>query len=157
MSDAVVFRDGVPSDTAEVVRLLGEMKAHHRELQPAEPRFNVAEDDLEAFAANVLADPAVTVVVAEGDGRLLAFVQLRYLAKSWGESCEVDLLAVDAGRRGQGIGTMLMQEVEGRAKSSGVAGVRLSVSLGNEGAMRFYERLGYSQSAVRLAKPLGNA
>jgi ribosomal protein S18 acetylase RimI-like enzyme len=150
----VAVRAAVPSDASELVRLLDEMKEHHREFAPDEPRFNVAEDDLEAFAVEVLADPAVTIVVAEGEGRLLGFGQLRYLAKSWGPSCEIDLLGVDAASRGQGIGTLLMEEIEGRARASGVAGMRLNVSLGNEGAMRFYERRGYSQSAVRLAKAL---
>ena len=153
MSDPVI-RDAVPPDRAELVRLLDEMKAHHRELDPEEPRFNVPEDDLEGFAADILSDPAVTIMVVEGEDRLLAFVQLRLLAKSWGRSCEVDLLAVDAACRGRGIGTALMDAVEGRARASGVVGMRLNVSLGNDGGLRFYEGLGYSQSAVRLSKPL---
>ena len=153
MSDLTI-RDAVPADRAELVRLLDEMKAHHRAFEPDEPRFDVPEDDLDAFASQVLSDPAVTVLVVPGEGRLLAFVQLRLLAKSWGKSCEIDLLAVDAASRGQGIGAGLMRAIEGRARASGVVGMRLNVSLGNEEALRFYERLGYSQSAVRLAKPL---
>lgn len=153
MSDPVI-REAVASDRAELVRLLDEMKAHHRELAPDESRFHVDEDDLDAFAALVLGDPGILVMVAEGDGRLLAFAELRYLAKSWGRSCEIDLLAVDASSRGRGIGTMLMRAIEGRAADAGVTGMRLNVSLGNDGARRFYERLGYEQSAVRLGKAL---
>lgn len=153
MSDFVV-RDGVASDRAELVRLLDEMKAHHRKLAPHESRFHVDEDDLDAFAAQVLADPGVVVVVAESGDRLLAFAEMRYLAKSWGHSCEIDLLAVDAASRGRGIGTAVMRAIEGRAAEAGVTGMRLNVSLGNDGARRFYERLGYSQSAVRLGKAI---
>ena len=153
MSDAAI-RDAVPSDREELVRLLDEMKAHHREFEPDEPRFHVPEDDLDGFAADVLSDPTVTIIVVQGEDRLLAFVQLRFLVKSWGKSCEIDLLAVDAAHRGRGIGTALMHAVEGRAQASGVTGMRLNVSLGNDGGLRFYERLGYSQSAVRLSKPL---
>ncbi len=150
----VAIRDAAPADRDEIVRLLDQMKAHHRAFAPDEPRFDVPEDDLDAFAAQVLDDPGVTVMVAEGEGRLLGFAQVRYLPKSWGRSCEIDLLAVDARSRGRGIGTALMHAIEARARAAGVAGMRLNVSLGNDGAVRFYERLGYSQSAVRLAKPL---
>ncbi len=153
MSDVVV-RDGVAADRAELVRLLDEMKAHHRELMPDESRFHVDGDDLDAFAGRVLADPGVVVVVAEGEDRLLGFAELRYLVKSWGHSCEIDLLAVDAASRGRGIGTRMMSAIERRARELGVTGMRLNVSLGNDGARRFYERLGYSQSAVRLGKAL---
>lgn len=150
----VSVRDAVAADAPEIVRLLDEMKAHHRAFESDEPRFDVPEDDLAAFAGEILADPGVSVLVAEGPNRLLGFVQSRYLPKSWGRSCEVDLLGVDERARGSGIGTALMREVEGRARAAGVVGMRLNVTLGNEGALRLYERLGYSQSAVRLAKPL---
>ncbi|HEX2294831.1 MAG TPA: GNAT family N-acetyltransferase [Actinomycetota bacterium] len=148
------MRPAVASDRAELVRLLDEMKAHHREFDPDEGRFNVPEDDLDGFVSEVLADAGVTVLVVEGEDRLLGFVQYRILPKSWGRSCEIDLLAVDEAVRGRGLGTAMMREVERLARGSGAGGVRLNVSLGNDGARRFYERLGYAQSGVRLAKPL---
>ena len=153
MSD-VPIRDAVASDRAELVRLLDEMKAHHRAIERDEPRFNVPEDELDAFAGKILSDPSVTVLVAEGEDRLLGFAQLRFLPKSWGYSCEIDLLAVDAASRSRGIGTALMRTIEARARASGVVSMRLNVSVGNDGAMRFYERLGYGQSGIRLAKTL---
>ena len=153
MSDFSV-RAADRADRAELVRLLAEMKEHHRGFSPDDARFHVARDDLDGFAGDVLADPDVTVLVAEGHDRLLGFAEFRIFNKSWGRSCEVDLLAVDEKVRGNGIGAALMEEVERRARAAGAGGLRLNVSLGNDGARRFYERLGYLQSGVRLAKPL---
>lgn len=151
----VAVRDAAPSDRAEIVRLMDEMKAHHRVFNPHEARFRPAPDALEEFVAGSIEDPAVGVLVAEGAGRLLAFVSFRLVEKSWGRSCEVDLLSVDEEHRGGGIGALVMEAVEERARESGASGVRLAVSLGNDGALRFYERLGYERSSIRLGKDLG--
>ena len=153
MSD-VTIRDASAADRAEIVRLMDEMKAHHRAFNPREARFRVEAGDLEDFVAGAIADPEVAVLVAEGGDRLLAFVQFRLVEKSWGKSCEVDLLSVDEERRGGGLGAAVMDAVEERARAAGAAGVRLAVSLGNDGAMRFYERLGYERSSIRLGKDL---
>jgi ribosomal protein S18 acetylase RimI-like enzyme len=153
MSDVDV-RDAVASDRDEIVRLMAEMKAHHQGFNPHEARFRVEPGSLEEFVAATIADPGATVLVADGGDRLLGFVQYRMVEKSWGRSCEVDLLSVDEGHRGRGLGATMMEAVEERAGASGAAGVRLAVSLGNDGALRFYERLGYSQSSVRLGKDL---
>jgi ribosomal protein S18 acetylase RimI-like enzyme len=133
---------------------MGEMKAHHRAFSPDESRFHVERDVLEEVAAEALTDPFVSILVADAGSKLLGFVKLRYVPKSWGHSCEVDLLAVDEKERGKGWGTALMDAVEKTAKARGVTGMRLNVSLGNDGAQRFYERRGYSQSAIRLGKAL---
>ena len=133
---------------------MDEMKAHHRAFSPDESRFHVERDVLEEVTAEALNDPSVSILVADTGTKLLGFVKLRYIPKSWGHSCEVDLLAVDESERGKGIGSALMDEVEERARARGVTGMRLNVSLGNEGAQRFYEGRGYSQSAIRLGKAL---
>ncbi len=153
MSDIAV-RDAVPGDGDEIVRLMVEMKAHHHAFNPHEARFRPEPGAVEEFVAKTLADPDVTVLVADGEDRLLAFAQFRLVEKSWGRSCEVDLVSVDEAHRGRGLGTRIMEAVEGRARASGAAGVRLAVSLGNDGALRFYERIGYAQSSVRLGKDL---
>ncbi|HEV2757022.1 MAG TPA: GNAT family N-acetyltransferase [Actinomycetota bacterium] len=154
MSDVVV-RDAAPGDRDEIVRLMEEMKAHHRGFNPHEARFRFERGGVEGFVAGAVSDPEVTVLVAEGAGRLLAFVVFRLVEKSWGRSCEVDLLSVEEEHRGSGIGERMMEAVEERAQQSGAAGVRLAVSLGNDGALRFYERLGYERSSIRLGKDLG--
>lgn len=54
----------------------------------------------------------------------------------------IDDLCVDTALRGQHIGTALYEHVKGEAKREGCVAVTLNVWCLNEGAMRFYEKLG---------------
>ena len=65
-------------------------------------------------------------------------------------------IAVDKELRGDGIGTILLDSLEDRARSSGSTRLSLDVSAKNEGARRFYERCGMNvefQWPKRLAIP----
>lgn len=60
------------------------------------------------------------------------------------ECAEVNALGVwPAERRNQGIGSMLLDEAEGRAAAAGRTLIGLAVEQGNHGARRLYERRGY--------------
>jgi ribosomal-protein-alanine N-acetyltransferase len=48
-----------------------------------------------------------------------------------------------------GLAGRLMREVEARAATAGARSMELHVFTGNEGAIRFYERLGYARVGVR--------
>ena len=56
---------------------------------------------------------------------------------------------VDPGRRTRGVGGRLVQEVLGWAESWGARSVVLGVTETNEGAGRFYERLGFADTGRR--------
>ena len=56
----------------------------------------------------------------------------------------VESLAVDPSFRGLGIGTALMQEAEAKARAMGKHTMSLGVITENQGAIRLYERLGYT-------------
>ena len=65
-------------------------------------------------------------------------------------------IAVDKELRGDGVGSVLMDSSEARARASGSTRLSLDVSAKNEGARRFYERRGMnvdSQWPKRLAMP----
>ena len=74
--------------------------------------------------------------------------------------------AVDADHRGQGIGSVLMNAMEERARTNGSKRLILNVGAGNDGARRFYDRRGMTVEAgwpslpcippfvLRMAKPL---
>ena len=54
----------------------------------------------------------------------------------------VGAIAVDKELRGDGVGSVLMDFFEERARASGSTRLSLDVSAKNEGARRFYERRG---------------
>ena len=51
-------------------------------------------------------------------------------------------IAVEPDCRGQGVGSILMNEVEQRARNSGSSRISLDVAANNSGARKMYERLG---------------
>ncbi|MCY3913274.1 MAG: GNAT family N-acetyltransferase [Chloroflexi bacterium] len=69
----------------------------------------------------------------------------------------VESLAVDPSIRGLGLGTALMQAAEAKARDMGKHTMSLGVITENEGAIRLYQRLGYTTTKtwdgllVRLA------
>jgi ribosomal protein S18 acetylase RimI-like enzyme len=58
-------------------------------------------------------------------------------------------LDVAAEYRRQGLARRLMHEAEACAAAAGARWIQLHVFRGNEGAIRFYERLGYERIRVR--------
>lgn len=59
-------------------------------------------------------------------------------------------LAVDADRRGEGIGRTLVHEVEARLVAMGCPKVQLMVRRGNDGVLEFYDELGYEPVDVAM-------
>ncbi len=59
-------------------------------------------------------------------------------------------LDVEAEYRGRGVARRLMEQAEARVAASGALSMELHVFTRNEGAIRFYERLGYERIAERL-------
>ena len=66
----------------------------------------------------------------------------------------IDDLCVDAAERGQHIGTALYEHVLEESKREGCVAVTLNVWCLNEGAMRFYEKLGMKPLKVMMENTL---
>ena len=65
----------------------------------------------------------------------------------------VDAIAVDAGCRGRGIGSGLLERLDELARSKGLSAVRLEVIQGNDGAERLFRRNGF-EVTERCREPL---
>lgn len=63
-------------------------------------------------------------------------------------------LSVDAGERGRGIGSRLLEAAESFARSRGADTLGLEVMPGNDRARALYERLGFSPVEVRMHRPI---
>jgi len=78
-------------------------------------------------------------------GMVRALVGLALLSgKLAPDECSIDYLAVRSEWRRQGIGTALLRQAQGYARSQGKRRVTLEVSLRNDRALRIYQRLGFS-------------
>jgi ribosomal protein S18 acetylase RimI-like enzyme len=98
--------------------------------------------DLDAFQEFIF-DSSFTVIVAESQGDLAAFT---VLSIGRARSAMIVTIDVEPAYQGRGTGTRLMELAERLARRKGMAAMILQVSAVNEGAMRFYERLGYHRT-----------
>lgn len=101
------------------------------------PRLQLAE----------IQDPARETWVAELDGRLIAYVQLRFGATSpiiSGERpVEIQRFYVDASHHGAGLAHQLMSHVLTRVDAAGYAALWLGVWERNARALAFYRKWGF--------------
>jgi len=91
-------------------------------------------DDLDEIQKKLLRDPDL-FLVAEAQGRLIGTV----IGGFDGRRGLIYHLAVEAAFRQQGVGSLLMEEVERRLKVKGCLKCYLMVAVDNDNAMRFYE------------------
>ena len=150
----------------EIVELatsrLGEMKElwrglyeHHTltlpDLRDREIPFEQAWQKRREIERRWLAFEPQSFVFAAGEGERTvgyAYVRIRSAAgcvSSWKVSdplAELSILAVAAERRGEGIGSILLDAVEQRLSQIGIEDMLIGVIATNEDAMRLYERRG---------------
>jgi len=123
---SIELRLTAPSDAAAVSQVM------YDALEPDELRWALIND------------PAASTYAAYDGESLVAGAVVR-----WGTESEIDLLAVDDSRRGQGIGKhvvkLLLAEAQARAVQRVVVGTA-SVSLDN---ILFYQKCGFRMSHVR--------
>ena len=91
-------------------------------------------DDPDEIQKKLLRDPDL-FLVAEAGGRLIGTV----IGGFDGRRGLIYHLAVEASFRQQGVGSLLMQEVECRLKARGCLKCYLMVAVDNDSAMHFYE------------------
>ncbi|MGH7895507.1 MAG: GNAT family N-acetyltransferase [Candidatus Binatia bacterium] len=118
-----------------------------------------------------LANPAVQTILAEehADSRAVGFAMLGTRSPrrlSVGTGGELLAIAVALDRRRQGIGRLLVEEIERRARAAKMRELRLSTAASNLIARRLYTSLGFAvlshyarfypsgQSALEMAKRL---
>ena len=158
----ITVRPAKKEDHPAVERLLRQIAQLHANLLPEIFRPASQKYDAQQFAA-MLGDPNAPILVAQDEhGEVLGYAILQ--VKIVGENYPVllprtflylDDLCVDVDARGQGIGSLLMQGVRELAKSRGIEKIELNVWECNEGAMRFYERLGFTTQRRGLEMDVG--
>lgn len=106
----------------------------------------------EAFE-RVQREPALTLVVAESEGRVVGCLQLAVLpgiSSQGGSRGLLEDVRVAADCRSRGIGEQLVQWAIAEAKSRGCILVELLTHTSRVDAQRFYKRLGFEASHVGM-------
>jgi [ribosomal protein S18]-alanine N-acetyltransferase len=109
-------------------------------------RVNEAAGLLRLAVLVTLGRPAgLSCLVAGQAGSVAGYASVHGAA---GEQAELALIAVRAGRRGEGIGTRLITEIIALAQARECRGVFLYVRDGNTTARRLYQSFGFADSGV---------
>jgi len=135
-------------DIAGINKLLYQVHRIHAEGRPdifrlGNKKYN--DDELRAIISN---DTTPIFVAVDDEEKVLGYAFCIYEETKNNPSLMdrktvyIDDLCVDATERGQHIGTALYNYVKDEAKREGCSAVTLNVWCLNEGAMRFYEKLG---------------
>ena len=102
-------------------------------------------------------EDSIVLVADAGDGALAGFctAYIDLLSVRYGLRCWVEDLAVDPGRRSQGIGAALLAAGRDWAREHGATHFELDSGLAREDAHRFYERDGGGSRGISFQWWLG--
>ncbi len=115
------------------------------------PQLSRSAKPLDAAAlAAVASSPAVTVLVARSDDRIVGSLSLVIFRIPTGLRAWIEDVVVDEAARGQGVGAMLTREALRLARAADVRTVDLSTRPSRVAAGRLYEREGFKQRETRM-------
>ena len=114
----------------------------------------------EKFVLNTLSDDDAELFIAQSEGRIVGF--LRVVIRQTPEFpflvprryAFIDTIVVTEGARRRGVGKALTRRAQRWAVDKNLKQIRLNVWEFNEGAIKFYERLGYASKTRQLWKSL---
>ena len=128
------------------------------------PGIAYAIDEMRYF----ITSPRAVSIVAEDGGKLAGFVMAERTRERGRTGGHVITIDVAPEFRRQGVGRLLMAELDRRLVAAGVDWLRLEVAVDNRTAIAFYSRLGFEATgklrayypgnidAITMRKPLGH-
>ena len=146
-------------DIPGMIELLQQVGDVHHRIRPDIFRSGAQKYDENALRA-ILEDESKPIFVAVEDETVAGycFCVMKDYRGSGVQTDRVEVyiddLCVDENRRGGGVATALYRHVTGYAKGLGCAFISLNVWCGNEGAMKFYEKMGLTPRHIMLEMAL---
>jgi len=137
------------SDAAVLARLLHDFNTEYDDFTPG-------PEALERRLRVLLARGDITVMLAGEPPEALAL--LRFRPSLWGESadCYLEELYVVPDRRGQGIGTALMEATLSVAREEGAGRMEVCTSEADTAARALYEKMGFDDREGGPGGPLNH-
>lgn len=140
MTGAPAVRHARPDDLPRIAELVTEHAAYERAAVPP--------PDLARRLTLLLFDtpaPRLRCLVAEsGSGEIVGYATCAPELSTW-DGCEylhMDCLFLTSGSRGSGLGPLLVDAVTAEARNLGLTEIQWQTPVWNEGAVRFYDRIG---------------
>ena len=147
---SLIWREAVRDDVPGIVQLLADDVLGKARETGDDAAYFQAFDAMQAEGGNLL------IVGAEA-GTLVATYQLTFisgLSLRAAKRAQIESVRVAATRRGAGIGTMLMEDAEARARQAGCALIQLTTNQSRTRAHAFYRRHGFTASHIGYKRDL---
>jgi len=155
---AMIIREAMTQDYDALCELIDQADALHQDHLPYifQKAKGPARD--RDFILGLIEDENVGLFVAEVEGQLVGFAHVRVR-----DSPDIPILlprrfavleglAVRENSRRAGIGRALMEKVHEWAASKGATAIELNVHEFNQGAVAFYQALGYEVSSRKMSR-----
>ncbi len=148
MSSDPVIREALEADAKELQRYTAEVLAERLPTVLGFAKPPTVEEERK-FLGRCIQSPNSVVLIAELDGELVGMLDFHgHMEPQW-RHAGVFGMSTAKSRRGQGIGTALIEALLRWAPSHGVTRIELEVLGNNLGAIRLYECLGFEHEGCR--------
>jgi GNAT superfamily N-acetyltransferase len=145
------IRKAIPADNLLLSSLCMDVQRLHAVHHPDIFKMPQNDDFAVGFFEETLADPLVTIFIAEEDGQTLGYIlcklierpenpftfSMRYLL--------VDQISVRPAAQRRGVGSALLKQAETLARELGVSRIQLDSWAFNTDAHKFFEREGFQK------------
>jgi len=120
--------------------------------------YPCSRDEAAERISLVQADRRQVLLLAEAHGSVQGLVALEtlYSVAHGSELARITALVVAPGCERQGVGRMLLREVERRARQAGIARIEVTSNARRSAAHEFYLACGYADGSRRFIKLLGD-
>ncbi len=147
------IRRAEKGDIGGIAELLLQVHKVHSDIRPdvfVEGKRKYSDGEL----AEIIADENTPVFVAEEKGKIIGHCFCEKKEYETAPYLYIDDLCVDGEVRGGGIGRSLYNHVVEYATGLGISTVTLNVWVGNDSAMAFYEKMGFTPQKIVLEKKI---
>jgi ribosomal protein S18 acetylase RimI-like enzyme len=154
------IRKATAEDTLLLSNLCRDVQHLHVQNHPDIFKMPLSADFAISFFNEMLADPAVSIFIAEENGEAAGYILCKLIERPENpftfamRSLHVEQISVRPASRGQGIGAALIQEAELLAKELAVQRIQLDSWDFNTKAHFFFERLGFQKFNFRFWRHL---
>jgi GNAT superfamily N-acetyltransferase len=154
------IRQAMSKDNMLLSSLCMDVQRLHAENHP--DIFKIPQNDVfaSAFFEEMLADPLVTVFLAEEDGQALGYILCKLIERVENpftfamRNLLIDQISVRPEAQGKGVGAALMAPAEAQAREWDVPRIQLDSWGFNTGAHAFFEKMGYEKFNHRFWRKL---
>jgi ribosomal protein S18 acetylase RimI-like enzyme len=157
----ITIRKARPKDAALLTELNADVQRHHAEAKPDLYKIPMPNDPaLIAIYNERLQTEGNFLFIAELNNESVGYIHCQIGGREDNpftvafKVLIVNEVSVNASHRGQGIGEMLMNKAYELAGELGISQITLGVHAFNEDAIRFYKRLGFEITSIKMQKAL---